>query len=104
MFPGPPAVLRNPDPNRGRILRRTISLVLACLMVPYLVPPAIAEDSVESRIAAMPAGVKMDLRLEDKQTPRHQGARVEHRLYARRRRHRGNQMAFADGASMTQLI
>jgi hypothetical protein len=40
------------------------------MVLTYLVPAAIGEDSVASQIAGMPAGAKIELGLKDKQTLR----------------------------------
>ena len=51
-------------------MRETLSLVLTFLMIMNLVPAARAADEVASRIAAMPTGTRVEVRLKSNETLR----------------------------------
>jgi hypothetical protein len=51
-------------------MREIVSLALTVLMMTHLQPAAYCEDSVASRISAMPAGTHLEVRLKNQQKMR----------------------------------
>ena len=85
-------------------MRKTISLALTLLMVMYLVPAALGEDSVASQITAMPTGARIELRLKNRQKMRGAKGPISSTGFTLVDARTGDrQIAFDDVASVKQL-
>ena len=82
-------------------MRSTVSLFLTLLMV---LPAALGEESMASRITAIPSGARIELRLNHKQTMRGARGPLSNTGFTLLDAHSGErQIAFDDVVSVRQL-
>ena len=85
-------------------MRQIIGLVLTFLMIMNSVPAAMAADDIASRVAAMPTGTKIEVRLKSKQKLRGSTGAVSNSGFTLTDSQTvAHQIAFDDVASVKQI-
>jgi hypothetical protein len=83
---------------------RTLSLLLIFLLATHLMPNAFAADTIQSQIAAIPAGMAIEVHLKNKQKMRGDLGPIDSAGFTLIDSHAGNQqIAFADVATVKRF-